>query len=288
MFQKNLMDNIISLHNDLTNHSYKHGNYKTFNVYDPKLRTIHKANVCDRVLHRAIYRKLYPFFDKTFSSSSFSSRKNKGIHKALNCFTLFARRVSRNNTNVCWILKGDIKKFFASIDHKILIKILKQYIIDEDVLWLLREVINSFDAVGLPLGNLTSQLFSNIYLNELDLFIKQDLKIKHYIRYADDFVILSDNREYLDFVLPELDKFLQKELKLFLHQDKVFIKTYASGVDFLGWVHFPRYRSLRTITKKRMIKKLKDNRKRQTVASYKGLLKHGNTYKLRKNINLLD
>jgi len=291
IFQQNLIDNIISLHNDLTNHLYKHRDYETFDICDPKPRTIHKASVRDRLLHRAIYRKLYPFFDKTFSNRSFSSRKNKGIHRALNCFTLFTKKVSKNNTKTCWILKCDIKKFFASIDHKILTEILVRYVPNTDILWLLKEIIYSFNAksnIGLPLGNLTSQLFSNIYLNELDLFVEHNLKIGYYIRYADDFAILSNDKNSLNIVLQKITELLEKELKLSLNQDKIFIKTYASGVDFLGWIHFPHHRVLRTVTKKRITKKLENKRKPQTIASYKGLLKHGNTYKLRKNLNLLD
>jgi len=283
MFQWNLTDNIISLHNELKNKYYKHGRYKTFLVCDPKLRIIHKATVKDRLLHRAIYRILYPFFDKTFCHSSFSCRKGKGTHKALNYFTLCSRKISKNNTKPCWVLKCDIRKFFASINRGILINILRKYIFDRNILWLLRNIIYSFDN-GLPLGNLTSQLFSNIYLNELDLFIKHNLKIKFYIRYADDFVILSDDKYYLKTILNHIDRFLKEKLRLSLHEDKIFIKSYYSGIDFLGWVHFPYNRVLRTISRRRLQNKFKNNSNQETIASYVGLLKHGNTYKLKKKL----
>src|SRR3989338_296920 len=115
-----LMDNIFLLHNDLRNHTYKHGAYQEFKINDPKPRDIHKASVRDRLLHHAIYRKLYPFFDRVFISDSFSCRDDKGTHKAMNRFRAFAYKVSQNNTKTCWVLKCNIQKFFASIDHDIL------------------------------------------------------------------------------------------------------------------------------------------------------------------------
>ncbi len=124
-FEFNLMSNIISLHNDLTTKTYKHSSYQAFNISDPKPRNIHKAIVRDRLLHRALYRILYPFFDRTFISDSYSCRLNKGTHKAINRFRDFAYQVSKNNTKTCWVLKCDIKKFFASINQAILLKILR-------------------------------------------------------------------------------------------------------------------------------------------------------------------
>ena len=280
-----LMDNIFSLHNDLANYSYQHGGYQAFNIFDPKPRNIHKASVRDRLLHHAIYRKLYPFFDKTFIADSYSCRINKGTHKAINRFHSLAYRIGKNHTKTCWILKCDIKKFFASIDHKILMEILKQYIPDQNILWLLEKVIGSFcstrPGTGLPLGNLTSQLFVNIYMNEFDQFVKHKLKARYYIRYADDFVILDENRNKLEQLIVPIKNFLKTRLKLELHPEKIFIKTLASGVDFLGWVNFPDHRLLRTTTKRRMFKRIKQNSTNETLNSYLGLLKHGNTYKLR-------
>ena len=137
---------------------------------------------------------------------------------------------------------------------------------------------------GLPLGNLTSQLLVNVYMNEFDQFVKRELKVKYYIRYADDFVFLSDNKVYLENLLPKISDFLGNKLKLELHPNKVFIKTIASGVDFLGWVHFPHHRVLRTTTKNRMLKKLYENPKEASQQSYLGMLKHGNTHKLQEKI----
>lgn len=136
----------------------------------------------------------------------------------------------------------------------------------------------------MPLGNLTSQLLVNIYMNKFDQFVKHKLRADYYIRYADDFVLLSKNKSWLRMQIPIMREFLQKELKLSLHPQKVFIKTLASGVDFLGWVHFPDHRVLRTATKKRMTKRTQMVLNSQNFNSYMGLLKHGNTKKLQAEL----
>jgi retron-type reverse transcriptase len=288
-FEQNLMDNIIFLHRDLIVKTYKHSAYRAFNISDPKPRNIHKASVRDRLLHRAIYRKLYPFFDRTFIADSFSCRIGKGTHKALNRFRSFAYKVRKNNTKTCRILKCDVKKFFANINHEILKNILTKYIEDKNILWLLSQVIDSFNIkdkidTGLPLGNLTSQLFVNIYMNELDQFMKHKLKIGHYIRYCDDFVVFSEDKNRLKNLTLPIKGFLWNRLKLILPPNKILIKTLASGLDFLGWLHFSNHRVLRTITKRRMIKRIKKNFTLETINSYLGLLRHGNAWKLRQKI----
>ncbi len=290
-FQHRLMDNIIGLHNDLKNRTYKHGGYYAFNISDPKPRNIHKATVRDRLLHHAIYRKLYPFFDTKFIGDSYSCRLRKGTHKAMNRFRDFGFKVSKNHTRTAWVLKCDIRKFFASIDQTIFLEIIKKHIFDTDTIQIISEIINSFYSTekgkGLPLGNLTSQLLVNIYMNEFDQFMKHKLKVKYYIRYADDFVILSSNKDYLlELIISKIADFLEVRLKLSLHPNKVFIKTFVSGVDFLGWVHFPDHRILRTVAKKRMFCTLKQKKgKEDTVQSYLGLMGHGNTKKLQNKVN---
>ena len=284
VFQYNLMDNILELHNELGNKTYRHGGYEAFNISDPKPRNIHKATVRDRLLHHAIYRQLYPYFDQKFIHHSYSCRRNKGTHRALDAYTKMARKISANHTNTARVLKCDIKKFFASIDQKILNCILQKHIDDADTLWLLERVIESFcteQGKGLPLGNLTSQLLVNVYMNEFDQFVKHELKAKYYIRYADDFVILERDREKLAKTFQSIERFLLAELALELHPYKVSINTTASGVDFLGWVHFPHHRVLRTVTKHRVFKGVKNQgTKSPTTQSYLGLLKHGDTHKL--------
>lgn len=287
-FGSNLAENLADLHKALLSRTYTHGDYMAFNVSDPKPRNIHKASVRDRLLHHLIYKELYWHFDARFIYDSYSCRKNKGTHKALDRFEQFARKVSKNNSRTCYVLKCDIKKFFASIDHEVLRKVLEQHIADPEMFWLINQVVSSFymlePGIGLPLGNLTSQLMVNVYMHEFDMFVKQELRVKYYIRYADDFVFLSDNRRYLEMFLPKIEAFLVDRLKLRLHEHKVYIKTWASGVDFLGWIHFPYHRQIRTTTKRKVFRKMKGYPKPQTISSYRGLLDHGDTYKIKKQL----
>ena len=278
-FKRHLMTNILNLRNDLEKKTYKHGSYQHFVVCDPKRRDIHKASVRDRLLHHALHRKLYPFFDRTFIADSYSCRDNKGTHRAMKRFDVFARKVGKNYTKTVWVLKCDIRKFFASIDHETLLLIIRKRIEDKDILSLFGNIVQSFSP-GLPLGNLTSQLLVNIYMNEFDQWVKHTLKAKYYIRYADDFVFLSSSRQDLEVERQKVEDFLTRELKLFLHPDKVFIKTLASGVDFLGWVHFPHYKVLRTVMKRRILRKVNQ----KNVSSYLGLLQHGNGFKISQEI----
>ncbi len=292
IFERNLMGNIFELHNDLASRKYKHSPYEAFTVSDPKPRNIHKASVRDRVVHRAIYRKLYPWFDRNFIPDSFSCRIGKGTHRAGRRFSRFIYKVGQNNHCNVWVLKCDIRKFFANIDHNVLKEILKRDVEDKNVLNLLFCIVDSFNSgrvgVGLPLGNLTSQLLVNIYMNEFDWFVKTELRCKHYIRYADDFVVLSNDRKILEDVLQTMSEFLLKKLKLELHPDKVFIKTLSSGVDFLGWVHFFDHCVLRTSTKNRMFRIIDEaNRKPEVLQSYLGLLSHGNAYVLQIELQKL-
>jgi len=174
-------------------------------------------------------------------------------------------------------------------------ELLRRRIKDENPIWLLDQIIKSFSS-GLPLGNITSQLFSNIYLNELDIFIKHDLQVKYYIRYCDDFVILRANQQYLEDLIPGINDFLKTRLKLSLHPNKVIIRPYRQGIDFLGYVSFPNHTALRLKTKKRMFKKMALKHKSlavgevtkkhfmQTLQSYLGMLKHCNAYKVIKEL----
>ena len=283
-FQHRLMDNIITLHKELSVGVYKHGPYFAFKISDPKPRDIHKATVRDRLIHHAIYRRLYPFFDRTWIADSYSCRNYKGTHRAMNRFRAFASKVSKNHTRTCWVLKCDVRKFFASIDQKILIEIVSKHISEPQTIALIKNVVESFYSTGLgkglPLGNLTSQMLVNIYMNQFDQFAKHTLKGTHYIRYADDFVFLSEKKDYLEAILPRIRDFLGERLALSLHPDKVYIKTFASGIDFLGWIHFPDHRVLRNATKRRMLRNLNEERNEARVQSYRGLLSHGNAHKL--------
>jgi len=283
------MDNIIRLHIDLRDQIYRHGDYHAFRISDPKPRQIHKASVRDRLLHHAVHRLLYPLFDKIFISDSFSCRLDKGTHAALNRFRDLARKTGRNHTRTVWVLKCDIRKFFANVDQTILLKQLFKRIPDDDIRRLLVEIVRSFNSgrsgVGIPLGNLTSQLFANIYLNELDQFVKQSLRFPNYIRYADDFVFLSPYRNELLAILPIVSDYLQSDLCLTMHPAKIILKTFASGVDFLGWTHFSDHRVLRKTTEWRMLKRVAEHHSRAIIRSYLGLLSHGNAIKLSKTVN---
>jgi retron-type reverse transcriptase len=288
-FQYKLSDNIFALHADLKDKTYVHGGYYAFNISDPKPRNIHKASVRDRLLHHALYRKLYPLFDVHFIHDSYSCRKFRGTHRALKCFRKFALKCSKNNMKTLWVLKCDIKKFFASVDQAILGEILKRYITDPNVVDLIERVTDSFSSTakgkGLPLGNLTSQLLVNVYMNEFDQFMKHKLKAEYYVRYADDFVIMSRDKAWLQTILIKISEFLNERLALKLHPDKISIRTFASGVDFLGWVHFPDHSVLRTTTKKRMFSRLNTTEgKPEIVSSYLGLITHGNSTKLKNRI----
>ncbi|MEK7570444.1 MAG: reverse transcriptase/maturase family protein [Patescibacteria group bacterium] len=286
-FGYRLMDNLLGLHRELAAGAYRHGPYTHFRIADPKPRDIHKAMVRDRLVHHAIYRVLYPFFSRTFIADSYSCQLGKGTHRAMQRFQTFGRQVSRNSTRTCWVLKCDIRKFFASIHHATLLQLLAERIPDARILALLQEVIQSFawsPGIGLPLGNLTSQLFVNVYMTPFDQLVKHRLKAAHYLRYADDFAVLSTDQAFLRQCIPAMQEYLHTQLHLDLHPRKVSIQTLASGVDFLGWVHFPHHRVLRTATKQRMLRRLASHPEKATVQSYLGLLAHGNAQKLQAQV----
>ena len=253
----------------------------------------------DRVLHHAVFRVLYPIFDKTFIFDSYSCRNGKGAHRAVNRLEKFCRQTSCNNRRNIFALKCDVRKFFDSIDQDVLLALIKNKIQDEKAIWLIIEIIRSFEkteGVGLPLGNVTSQLFANIYLNELEQFIKHNLRIKHYLRYCDDFIIFNESERRLQELILPISDFLLARLNLTLHSDKIIIRKHHQGIDFLGYVALPNYRVLRTKTKRRILKKIKmksfdlENRLiseksfNQSLQSYLGVLKHCRGYKIEQII----
>ena len=275
LFERYLEDNLFGLHKKLVSKTYKHGNYHAFYVHDPKQRHIHKADIEDRIIHHLLYKYLYRLYDGSFIDDSYSCRLGKGTHKAIDRLEKFTRIVSKNYTRNCWTLKLDIKKFFANINHQILKQLLREKIFERDIVWLLDQVIDSFSK-GIPLGNLTSQVFANIYMNKLDQFIKHDLKAKYYMRYADDFIILSGYNNTLQRSIVTIAEFLENDLKLELHPNKVIIRKLNWGIDFLGYIVLPHYRLVKTKTKKRLFKRLDS----QNIQSYLGYLSHANSHKL--------
>lgn len=302
-FEFNLEDNLFVLHQELRTKIYSHSHYTPFYITDPKLRYIHKACVRDRVVHQAVFRVLYPIFDRSFIYDSFSCRISKGTHKSVIRLNKFCNKLSKNNYRNIYALKCDIKKFFDSVDQKVLLKIIKRKIYNGDLIWLIQEILKSFEkekSRGLPLGNVTSQLFANIYLNELDQFVKHKLKVKFYLRYCDDFVILGRDKDNLLLTAGKIDEFLKNNLSLFLHSDKIIIRKYRQGIDFLGYVILPYHRVVRTRTKRRIFKKLMKRKEKlknglisdlsfnQSVQSYLGILKHCNGHKIKQEILNLD
>jgi len=302
-FEFDLEDNIFKLHWLLENNYYHHDKYQCFSICDPKPRTIHKASVLDRILHHAVFRILYPIFDSTFIGDSYSCRLNKGTHRGVARLEQFAERASRHYRGSCFILKCDISKFFASIDHTVLKNLIRRRISDSRALDLIDKIIDSYNnknfeaKKGVPLGNLTSQLFANIYLDELDKFVKHDLKARFYLRYTDDFIIVHRDENYLKGLIPEIGEFLRQNLKLDLHPQKITIRKLIQGIDFLGYVGLPHYKVLRTKTKRRMFKKLKGKQAQfysgeipresfeQARQSYLGMLSHCHSHKFARKIN---
>ncbi|MFA7653449.1 MAG: reverse transcriptase/maturase family protein [Candidatus Magasanikbacteria bacterium] len=303
-FEFMLEENLIALRNDLISKQYVHGPYTSFYICDPKVRHIHKATVRDRILHHAVFRILNPIFETTFIPNSFSCRIDKGTHKGVTAIEQMLRQASHNYTSPCFALKCDVRKFFDSIDHAVLLSILEKRIIDPDTRWLLRQIVQSFTAgwhtllnpCGVPIGNLTSQLFANVYMNEFDQFIKHDLKVKYYARYTDDFIIISTDRNYLRDILTPITNYLNDRLKLSLHPKKVSIRKCQQGVDFLGYVVRPHHLLVRNKTKQRMFRKLKDKATlfrdeqiddyslSQSLQSYLGALSHASAYHLGQDL----
>jgi retron-type reverse transcriptase len=263
-FEMYLEDFIFELHEDLVSGRYQHSSYKQFYVFDPKQRHISKACVRDRLVHQMIYATLSKIFDPTFISHSLSCRLGKGTHKGVILLEKFLRQVSHNGSKPCFALKMDIKKFFDSVDHVLLKSLIRKKVKDDRVLTLVDAIIDSFvfqekegRKVGLPLGNVTSQLFANIYLHELDLFVKHTTRKKWFLRFCDDFLFVSEQKPELWALIPLIRHFLKEELYLELHPKKVIIRKFDQGIDFLGYVVFPHHRTLRTRTKKRLKRRLK-------------------------------
>ena len=298
-FAFNLEDNIFKLHTELKEKIWKPDPYIAFYVRDPKLRHIHKATVRDRVFNQALFRILYQIFDKGFISDSYSCRKEKGTHRGVLKLESYIRKISRNYTKRSFALKCDVRKFFDNIDHEILSDLIKKRITDPDILSLIRMILGSFETkpgVGLPLGNVTSQFFANVYLNELDQFAKHGIKTKYYLRYCDDFIILGTDRELLRKYVQSIDVFLCDKLHLFLHPHKIIIRKCNQGIDFLGYVVLPEHIVLRTKTKKRILKKFRLLQARfdrnlitlktfdSTKHSYLGMLTHCDGYKIKQKL----
>jgi RNA-directed DNA polymerase len=289
-FAFNLETNIFSLHEALLEKRWQPDSYQAFYVRDPKLRHIHKASVRDRVLYHAVFRVLYPIFDPLFIHDSYSCRRGKGTHAGVRQLERYLRKTSENYNQPYHALKCDVKKFFDSISHAMLLRLIQKRIDDLETIDLVRQIILSFQKTpgcGLPLGNVTSQLFANIYLNELDQFIKHRLKIPHYLRYCDDFVILGTELSTLTTLIPIIRSFLLDSLQLTLHPKKIIVRKISTGIDFLGYVVLPHYKVVRTSTRRRIFRKLGGlgaATPKASIDSYIGITTHAKGYLIKQRI----
>lgn len=300
-FWRRLESNIFALHRELRSGTYLHGAYESFFVNDPKPRHIRKAKVRDRIVHQALYILLSQLWEPRFLHDVYSARIGKGTHYGVNRLWMMLRKVSRNFTSACWVLKCDIRKLYDSVDHAILIELIGQRVSDDRVMRVVEAVVSSFHTEGrvgkgIPIGNVTSQIFTNIYLNELDRFVKQELRVRFYGRFSDDFVVVSARRSDLLAWRTRIEEFLSARLRLSLHPHKVSLRPLHQGIDFLGYVLLPHHRGVRCSTRRRMFRRLEGKVNEvlsgeatsealaQSLASYTGMLSHANTFKLCRTI----
>ncbi|MCX7048136.1 MAG: RNA-directed DNA polymerase [Candidatus Sumerlaeota bacterium] len=299
---------LLEIQEELLSKTYCPGPYRSFVIVEPKRRLISAAPYRDRIVHHALCNVIEPIFDRTFIMDSYATRLNKGTHKALERFTGWARS-SR------WILQCDIRKYFPSIDHEILKGLIRRKIKCLDTLWLADSIIEHsnpqepveqwFDGddlltpasrrKGLPIGNLTSQFFANVYLNSLDHFVKETLGAGRYLRYMDDFALFSDNREELAAAREKIEAYLAG-LRLRIHPVKSQLFKCREGVNFLGFRILQRQIRVRSENLKRARRRLKIQQAlfaqgdlefakvKQSVQSWIAHLRHGTTARLRQRI----
>ena len=297
-YMQRLEEHLHHTHFHLLHRSYAPGGYEEFYVFEPKQRLISAPRFADRVVHRAIVDVLEPVIDRRFIFDSYACRRGKGAHAGANRVQHWMRVVQRNHGQLhCF--KADISRYFASIDHAVLKRLLRKHIQCHDTLTLLDGIIDSSPGtpgVGIPLGNLTSQLFANIYLNELDRFAKHELRARYYARYMDDFVILHHDKVQLRHWRDRIERFLQDALRLKTNnKTQIFPIALPGGraLDFLGYRIYPTHRLLRKNSIKRMRYKLRRMRDDvtagfktpadcwPTVQSWCAHAAHANTWRLR-------
>lgn len=307
-FNYKLESELIAIEKELISKAYVPGKYRTFQIVEPKKRMISAAPYRDRVVHHALCNVIVPIFERTFIYDSYANRLGFGTHKALKRFTEFLRS-SR------YVFQGDIKKYFPSIDHEILKEFIRRKIKCKDTLWLVdriidasnqQEEINEYFAGddlfspyerrrGLPIGNLTSQFFANLYLNSFDHFVKENLKATKYLRYVDDFAIFSNDKSYLQDVRLKAEELLST-IRLKIHPIKSQIFEVRHGANFLGFRIFPDYirvksenlqrarRRLRSLQQAYANGEIEFDQVTQSIRSWIAHLEHGNTWRLREQI----
>lgn len=295
-FSSHLEDELITLYRDLATETYRTGEYRTFIVCEPKRREVAALPFRDRVAHHAICNVIEPLFDRGFIRHSYACRAGKGTHAGADQITTWLRLLWRTGTSP-YVLKADISGYFASVDHEALISILSHKIACDRTMDLLTHIIDGAGSggKGMPIGNLTSQLFANIYLNELDQFVKHQLHVKYYLRYMDDFVILHPSKPKLHRWRYAIATFLDQRLHLSFNNRTTTFPA-SQGIDFLGYRIWRTHRLLR----KRNVRDMKRRLKRferhysagqttrdqiyASIQSWIGHAKHANTYNLRQQM----
>ncbi len=301
LFEMDLETNVMNLYRNLKNGTYKMGKYREFTIYEPKERIIKALPYVDRIVHQwYIEEFIKPFIVPKFVTSSFACLENKGTHAAVKTLQKYMRLMKKKNPDY-YVLKCDIKKYFYTINKNILFNIMKSYISDKKLLQLTEIFIfDNNDVKGIPIGNYTSQFFANIYLDKLDHLIKDKLRVKYYVRYMDDFVLLLNNKEEAKQILKEITEFLEKKLDLELNKKTRYYPN-KLGIDFCGYKIYDTHIKIRkrSIVKiKRKIKvwnnlyaqdKLDFHNFLLCFNSFKGHIKHGNCYNLyNKLVSTID
>lgn len=271
--------NIRLLHETLKAKNYRTSEYSIFKIYEPKEREIFSLPYFpDRIVHHAIMNVLEPYFTNMFTNDTYSCIKGKGIHACVKN----VKKALSNNVATKYCLKLDIKKFYPSINHEHLKRLLKRKFKDRNLMMLLGEIIDS--APGLPIGNYLSQYFANFYLAYFDHWIKEEKQVEYYFRYADDIVILSDSKDYLHRILAEMRDYLDRELRLTIKSNYQIFPIEKRGIDFLGYKFFHTHTLLRKTIKKNFARMLAKNPNPASIASYYGWISHCNGNNLLKKL----
>lgn len=277
--QKNEEANLLMLQDALLNKTYRTSAYTVFTIHEPKEREIYRLPYYpDRITHHAVMNVLEPLFVKSFTADTYSCIKKRGIHAAANA----VKRALQDQPGTQYCLKLDIRKFYPSINHAILKSLLRRKFKDAELLWLLDEIIDS--APGLPIGNYLSQYLANFYLTRFDHWLKQTMNARYYFRYADDLVILSHSKQYLHQLLLSIKQYLQQQLQLEVKSNWQVFPVAARGIDFVGYRFYHAHTRLRKSIKQNFARMLATNPNPQSIASYKGWMKHCNANHLTKTL----
>lgn len=259
-FEANREENLFRAIEVLKDGTYQPGEYRVFKVWEPKERIIMALPFFDRVIQHMIVNFIEPIFEKRFLFHSYACRKGKGVHEASKTLSKWLYELEVVQGKKIYAIKGDIHHYFQSVSHDILKAEIRRYISDKALLKILDRIIDHNGifppGIGIPVGNLTSQLFANVYLNKLDQFVKHELKVKYYVRYMDDFIILSEDPAELRRLLAIIEEFLRRELRLELNP-KTTILAAKNGINFVGYIHYKDHKKIRKDARRRLTKLLK-------------------------------